>query len=136
MNDRLQKALMKSINDTPRYTDNQYYQEHFKDGDWIVLGYMVHDYVYRSQNESNKQDELEYVWAVKIQTKLEDFRVIEHDPIYLALFDRLDGGFNPKLLKDSLNTSESSAQRWFRPLTSMEKWLLFDKLIRKEIQNL
>ena len=135
MNKRLQEALMKSLNKTPRYTDNQYYQEHFKDGDWIVLGYSTHDYAY-GLNEDEKQNELEYVWIVKIQIKTEDFKVIEHDPIYLVLFDRIDGGLNPKLCKDSYEASQSSAQRWFRPLTSIEKWLLFGKLMRKEIKEI
>lgn len=135
MNKRLQEALMKSVNDTPRYKDNQYYQEHFKDGDWIVLGYNVHDYVY-GLNEDNKLDDLEYVWVVKIQMKVEDFRVIEHDPIYLVLFDKINGGLNPKLLKDDIDASQSSAQRWFRPLTSIERWFLFEKLMRKEIEKI
>lgn len=135
MNKRLQEALMKSVNDAPRYTDNQYFQEHFKLGDWVVLGYNTHDYAY-GLNEDKKQDELEYVWVVKIQIKTEDFKVIEHDPIYLVLFDKLDGGLNPKLLKDSIDASQSSAQRWFRPLTSIEKWFLFEKLMRKEIEKI
>lgn len=137
MNKRLQEALMNSVNYAPRYTDNQHYQEYFKDGDWVVLGYNTHDYAY-GLNEDKKQDELEYVWVVKIQIKTEDFKVIEHDPIYLVLYDRLDGGLNPKLLKDtfSYEASQSSAQRWYRPLTSIEKWLLFDKLMRKEINEI
>lgn len=135
MNKKLQEALLKSINDTPRYTDNQYYQEYFKNGDWIVLGYNVHDYVY-GLNEDNKLDDLEYVWVVKIQIQTEDFKVIEHDPIYLVLFDRIDGGLNPKLFKDSYEATQSSAQRWFRPLTSIERWLLFEKLMRKEIEEI